>query len=130
MMSGQTVQEDLAQFLRDLVGRVPGIASGGERGSPWEIAGMPSLARSVMPPIESGSSAGHDPDAMPRWYAAAGGNRIFGALASMPGLREKRLAGMVDMPGTARVAVVNRMPLVASSVRGLAGAARRRREED
>lgn len=107
----------------------PGIASGGERCSPWEIARMTSLARILMPHIDIGISAGNGPDDIPLWYAAGGGNHIFGALASMKGLREKHIAGMVDMPINARVAVVNRMPLVAAYLRGMGVSARLRREE-
>jgi biotin synthase len=107
----------------------PGISSGGERCSPWEIARMTAVARILMPHIDIGISAGNSPEDIPLRYAAGGGNHIFGALASLKGLRETHIAGMIDLPINERITVVNRMPLVSSYLHGLGVTAQLRRGE-
>jgi len=92
----------------------------GERCSPWETARLVAMARILMPRVNIGlGGAGSGPDDLPLCLAAGGGNRVGGAMASLLVRQGTAGPGIFCIPINQRVTVINRMPLVADSLRGM-----------
>ncbi|WP_061214573.1 radical SAM protein [Syntrophomonas wolfei] len=82
------------------------------RCSPWELARTLAVARLIMPRINLGLAAGNEPDDLPLWYAAGGGNQLLGVMVSNRKVENKTNPEDELIIINERCSVYNRMPLM------------------